>query len=365
MEDPGFLTRIDSRLAGSNLEGFLKESQKSGCSWFFIASAVISLITNGKNRRNTLAQLEEDERFQEHLQKAKERYKDEKEAKERAFKALLKQRQREFHREEAAARMERDLDNMELRQFFKDWPLKTSIKAIYDGRKKYPVDDCPLNIIIGKHTAYHPSGDSMLSYEAQYNGIIDSVQNEIKEFGIEATNLFRFCEKNSITGGPAVAYIYAMMSTMPCVVIMPNENHIDKTLSINVSLWTQDALFPYHRSLFTLEYNEAKAIHDKEYFQKKKRELISHYTAICGVFNDIYMLIEKQVKPRFCEYTDLTGLFADYPQLKDFTIKEYSSLVSDENIEESTGIDIMSEIVGKEEGGFINAAIKKALNKIK
>ena len=83
------------------------------------------------------------------------------------------------------------------------------------------------------------------------------------------------------------------------------------------------------------------------------------------MFNDIYMLIEKQVKPRFCEYTDLTGLFADYPQLKDFTIKEYSSLVSDENIEESTGLDIMSEIVGKEERGFINAAIKKALNKIK
>ena len=365
MENLGLFARVDEKLASSKLEGFLKDSQKSGCSWFFIASSVISLITNGKNRKNALAQLEEDERFQEQLQKAKEKYKDEKEAKERAFKALLKQKQREFYREEATARMENDINNMELRLFFKDWPLKTSIKAINDRRKEYPVNECPFSIIIGKHTEYHPSGNSMLSYEAQYNGIIDSVQYEVEKFGIEAKQIYRFCEKNSITGGPAIAYIYAMMSALPCVVIMPNANHIDKTLDINISLWTQDSLFPYHKQVFTLEYDENRAINDTDYFLKKKKELTSHYTTICAVFNDIYMLMEKQVKPRFCEYTGLDALIADYPQLRNFMIQEYSSVLLEEHTEDVTGPDIMTELMGQKEADFINGAIKEALNKIR
>ncbi|MBQ3250283.1 MAG: hypothetical protein IJB05_03965 [Bacteroidales bacterium] len=364
-ENLGPLARLDATLASSKLEGFLKNSQKSGCSWFFIASAVISLVSGAKTRQNAFAQLQEDEAFQQRLQEAKEKYKDEKDADERAFRTLLKQMQREFHKEEAIERIQNDLDKMELQLFFKDWPLKTSIKAINDLRKTQSIDNCPLNIIIGKHTIYSPNNNSILSYESQYCDIVDRVINEIKSIGVEATNVYRFCEKNSITGGPAIAYIYAMMSALPCVVIMPKANHLDKTLSVNVSLWTQDSIFPYHRSLFTIEYDENKAIDSKEYFLKKKNELISHYTTICGVFNDIHMLIERQVKPHFCRYSEKDSLFADFPQLRAFAIKEYSALISDINNEQSTRVDIMTEIMGRKEAEFIQGAIKEVLNEIK
>ena len=78
----------------------LDKIQESGCSLFFITSSVMSFLSGKKNRKASLENAEKDESFQRELQRQKERYDDAKEAKERAFRLWIKQKQRQWTAEE-------------------------------------------------------------------------------------------------------------------------------------------------------------------------------------------------------------------------------------------------------------------------
>ena len=318
--------------------------QNSGCSFFFLTSSIISITTSIKNKKRELANVKNDLEFQRILTEQSEQYKDEKEAEENAFKLWLTEEQRKNKREETSKKIQKDLDTMELKPFFNDWPLALTAQAVLE-KCKQPASN-QLTTIVGKPSGI-PNGNSLLADYKQYGEMVDSVATTLKDMSI-----YRYNE-NAASDGPSLAYIYSMMSTIPSVVIMPIVNTLDKSLTIRVALWNQDSSFPYQRSVFTLDYEENRAKNDSEYLENKTKELVTHYISIAWVLNDIFMAIENGCSPTFPNYAKENSIFENYPNIKEFVNNEYSVLSYQENN------DLLKECRGR-----INAEqIQNCMNK--
>lgn len=311
--------------------------QQSGCSWFFLTNSVLSIITGEKNRNNSLKNAAEDEKFQRILQQQKEVYEDEKEASDKAFKLWLKQKQREWYREESSKRLENELNKEELRMFFRDWPLQIAIKTINDKRKQLTTYSS-MNVVIAKHNI-GVANDPLSSF---YNNIVDQVQSHMRDFGLNESEvyIYRFKDDNKVIGGPALANIYSMMNSLPTIVIQPKIDKANQKLCISLGCWNQDSLFPLQKTVMELNYDMTMVDMDRDYLDMKIKEITYAYVTIAMVINDTHALIEKGsdlIYPEFAKKHDLGVL---YPKLAEFAKNEYKSLLNPNiNICEREGIN--------------------------
>ena len=320
------------------LEKVINELQKSGFSWFFVTSSVLTCIIGEKNRNNSLKNAEKDEKFKKMLQQQKEIYEDEKEARDRAFKLWLKQKQREWSREESSKRLENELNKEELGMFFRDWPLEISIGRINEMRRQLTTYSS-MNVVIAKHNI----GDAKDQLSVFYrDNLVDHVQSYMRDFGLDESkvNIYKFKDKNKVIGGPALANIYAMMNSLPTIVIQPKIDKVNKKLCISLGGWNQDSLFPHQKKVMELNYDMAMVVMDKDYQDMKFKEITYAYVTIAMVINDTNAIIEKGsnlIYPKFAEKYDISVL---YPKLAEFAKNEYMSLLNtDINISERDGIN--------------------------
>lgn len=352
----------------NNLGDAIDKIQASGCSLFFITSSVLSIISGKKNRNLSLENAEKDEDFQRELNKQKERYEDFKEAKDRAFKLWLKQKQRKWVAEETARRVENEFAKVELNMFFEDWPLQLNIATI-NGRRKTVQNKVPLNIIVAKHTT---GGKDPLS--VLYSKIVDQVQTYLREMNLSCVDensskvcVYRFKNDDElkVVGGPALANIYAMMSAFPSIVIQPKLDARNKKVAISLACWNQDSLFPFQRKIMELDYDTSMIDFSNDYLESKKRELICAYATIAIVLNDTYSLIENESDLLFPEFVKKYGIAEQYPRLIEFARKEYSSLLyyneiigNDKN--DVNADDYLNDSLSEES----RAKLKNALNEL-
>lgn len=321
---------LEEKLQKTVVGEFLNDLQMSGCSYFFITSSIMSILNAKRNKKISLENAEKDEDFQRELTKQKERYEDIKEAKDRAFKLWLKQKQRQWAAEETSRRIENDLLKADLQMFFDDWPLQLNIATI-NRKRKTEQNNVPLNIIVAKHAVEVKDPFSVL-----YPEIVDQVQTFLREMNLSCVDensskvcVYRFKDDKDlkVVGGPALANIYAMMSTFPSIVIQPKLDSRNKKIAITLACWNQDSLFPFQRKIMELDYDTSMIDFSKDYLDSKKRELICAYATIAIVFNDAYSLIENESDPLFPEFAKKHKIVERYPLLIEFARKEYSSLL--------------------------------------
>lgn len=299
-------------------------SSLGGCSPFFMTSSFLSTFNAWRNRENSMKNAMASEEFQKELQRQKELYEDQKEAEEWAFKYWLKSEQRKFAQKENVAKLENDLQKADLQMFFKDWPLQISIEAVNYKRKKCTSGFIPISVIVGKHT----KGKANDPLSLLYASLVDEIKPTLSALGIDESCIYRFKDDTDISGGAALAYIYSMMSTFPVVVILPCVDGRHHKFNISVGIWSQDSLFPIQKQVLSLDLDSYRVATDKEYLDKKVEEIKYAYIAIAAVMNDSYSLIENNKRLVFPEYAIRKSLSSTFPQIMDFAIAEYKSLLS-------------------------------------
>lgn len=308
----------------------LSKIQESGCSWFFITSSVMSVMNTRKNRKNLYENALKDEEFSRELQKQKNQYEDVKEAEDKAFKLWLKQKQREWKREETLKKIENDYSREDLKMLFDDWPLSLSIAAIID-KIKYSETKFPMNIIIATHSV----GNAKDPLAKAYHSIVEQVQGLLKDLGLfdidakkTKVNIYRFKENNAVTGGAALANIYSMTNIFTSIVLQPKFKD-EKHLIISIAFWNQDSSFPFQKNVMTIDYD--KTIMDVKYSIQKSQEIIYAYATISIVMHDIHSLIEYGTSPLFPKFAIEHSIANQYPQYMEFACKEYSSVMKMNN----------------------------------
>lgn len=308
---------FDNEIVPEKLKSVLK-----GCSPYFITNSVLLWVNNKRNlkisKKNALADVE----FQKELQRQKEVYEDQREAEEWAFKIWLRRKQREFTHIENSQRLENDRQKADLTMFFNDWPLQIAIETI-NNRRKENTGSMPINIVVGKHAR----GDAKDPISLSYASLVDEIIPVLKVLGIQESNIYRFKDQSKVYGGVALAYIYSMMSVFPTVVILPAVDERYGKFNISVGLWNQDSLFPLQNEVFSLDYDAYRISIDKEYFNNKIKEIKMSYIALASVMNDAYSLLEYGKCPIFPEYAIKKSIISSYPQIINFAITEFKSLL--------------------------------------
>lgn len=339
----------------SFLNGMVQSVQHSGCSIFFITSSVLSLINGKKNRQNSLANALKDEAFQSELQIQKEKYEDIKEAQEWAFKIWLKQQQRKYAQNEISKKLENELLKEELKIFFRDWPLRIAIETI--NARRLAGNNCglflPMNIVIAKHNI----GNAKDRLSLLYPNLVDEVKDSLKKLGISDTHIYRFKNETTVRGGAALANIFAMMNSLPTVVIIPTVVDKNNQLSISIGCWNQDSLFPMQRKVIVLEYNASRMSNDKDYCESKFKEIRHVYVTIAAVLNDTYSLIENGLSPVYPSYARDNEIAQFSPDLIDFANNEYGSILE--------GVKSVRKLCDKANSEIIISEITQSINSLK
>ncbi len=336
------------------LGDMIRSAQNSGCSMFFVTSSLVSLYNGRENRRNSWENAIQDEAFQRELQGQKERYEDLKEAEERTFRLWIRRKQREFIRGEAARKLELELLKTELQMFFKDWPLKIAIEAMNEKRVRLSgqTKAAPMHVVIGKHNI----GSAKDALSRSYPMLVDEVKVALGRLGMMETNIYRFKDITTVSGGPALANIFAMMSCMPTIVILPSFDERMGLFSISVGCWNQDALFPMQRKIFTIDLDGMRLNADNEYKSRKVDEIAHAYVTIASVLNDTYSLLEEGVSPSYPAYARENAIALNYPYLSDFARKEYRSLLDNAKF--------VGDLCGATDYKFIDRALLRSIDNL-
>lgn len=328
------LENLEKTLSKTILGKTITDIQDLGCSWFFVTSSVLSILSGRKKNKNLLEHAQQDEQFQNELQKQKELYEDKKEAQERAFKLWLKKKQREWTREEANRKFENEYLKEELKLFFDGWPLEIAIQALIEQRKN-AIENLPMNIIIAKHSI---KGKDCLT--RNYNEIVNRVSGHLENLGLvnvdknqTKVNIYRFRDDNPLVSGPALANIYAMMSTFPTIVLLPKVDKIEKKIVISVACWNQDSLFPFQKKVCKIDFDFSTIDKESAYLESKIQELTYLYVTIAVVLYDVHSMLEYNTMPIFPDFLEKRqSIKASYPQLIEFAINEYSLMLSNNEI---------------------------------
>lgn len=320
----------DSVLQNTLLGDGINFLNETGCSLFFITSSISSMIAGSKNREKALADVKADIAFQEKLQKEKEKYEDEKEKKEAEFKLKIKFLQRQHSREQNCLKLQDEKKLTELEMLFSGWPLASSIGGLLDHIKSSSPFNADLNVVIGRVQSETEKDPLFLYYKdpvGTNKGITDFVIDTLVSLGYTKERLHLMNDKNQLYGGALFANIFAIMHSLPTIVISPVV--YDNKIHVNIGCWNQDSTFPYQEEVFAVDYNVQKAKAEVQYLEAKKKELVLMFVAIAAVFNETFLLTEgHDVEPKFATYSNEQEIKKKYPFILDFALKEYNSLLT-------------------------------------
>lgn len=319
-------------------------SMWEGCSAFFMTSSALSYLHGKKNRKVAMEHALQDERFTKELRRQKELNEDKKEAEERAFKIWLRNSQREFSRQMAVKKLSNDLAEADLRMFFADWPLQISVEALVEKQKRQSHHQ---NMCFVMAKAY--AGDANDAFSRSYSNIVEDTALLLDEIGATHHTIYRFKDKPTIVGGPALANIYAMMSNVPTVVMMPSIDNKKKLLSLSIGCWTPDSPFPFQKTVFSMDYQLQRINNDSAYLHACINKYAYACATVGGVLNDTYLLSEGVQQCLFPQFALDKALNKTYPEIANLAIAEYSSFIDSRN-------------VLYEENGDASAAIRELYN---
>lgn len=341
--------------------GSNNSSMWEGCSAFFLTNSALSFYYGKKNKKVALERALQDVRFTKELQLQKELYEDTKEAEERAFKIWLRRSQREFSRQMAVKKLSKDLDAADLRMFFADWPLQISVEALIE-KQKSPLTNQNMCFVIAK--AY--AGDAKDAFSRSYSTVFESITSLLSEIGMSQNTIYRFRDEPHVVGGPALANIFAMMSNIPTVVMMPSIDNKKRILSLSIGCWTPDSPFPFQKTVFSMDYQQQRITNDSTYLNACITKFAYACATIGAVLNDTYNLSEGIQQCLFPQFASDNSLNIKFPEIADLAIAEYSSFIDSRNVfyedngETSAALrEMYNDMERKKVERLINESIKR------
>lgn len=306
----GLLSMLDS--------GFM-ELSNWGCSPFFVTSSVMSVVLGSENRKQTMINAYEDEYFRKLLQIQQEKFEDQKEAEEWAFKKWIISFKRNNAKIRAKQQLQNELSKSELKQVFDEWPLKVSIESAIDSLSDFKANQ-NLAIIMGRL----PTKQKTDSIAKELNSVITSVRDIIDKYATNREYFYTFVENSKITGGAAIANIYSCLNAFPIMIIQPIL--LNKKIQLSIGLWTSDSLYPRIINAASMELDNSLAVNNKEYLISKELEIQTVITSIICITNDIYRAIEFHSVPVFPKM--VKDLKYDNSFILEYAKKEYMSIAS-------------------------------------
>lgn len=324
------LHAIDDVLQETALGQSVKFLNESGCSLFFITSSIASMVTGNKNRARALENEESDIAFKKELQRQKEQFEDAQDSADMEFKLRMKLLQRRHSREQNYEKFHSDQKKSQLEMFFNIWPLASSVGGLQSHIHNSPIFASPFNIVLGRvqiendkdplyHTYKDPNGTS--------NGITDIVIDTLANLGISKEYVHLVNESCQLYGGALFANVYAVMHSLPTIVISPVV--YERKVHISIGCWNQDSSFPYQDEVLVFDYDSQKALSNATYREGKIKEFIQSIVAVSAVFNETYLLSEGlPAENKYPLYAEKMNIAEDYPYIRDFAVKEYKSLLA-------------------------------------
>ena len=297
----------------------------SACSPFWITNIVLSFVNGISSNRRQKKDFDAELDFQKAISAQKIDHETARDTLERAFKVRQAEQRREHSEIQNRLRLNLDMQADELKMFIKGWPLKLSLQALQASRRA--ADSLPpaLMVVIASHEV-RGQGDPLARIYDGNNGIVDNVQSVLTTLGIPAANILRFKSEKVVTGGAAVANIFAMMSMFPTIVITPRVDRLNQRLILSVGCWYPSSKIPMQRNALDIEYNPMKMSAEAPYRIAKQKEIEATVTAVAAVANDIYALATSGREPIFPKYA-ADNDFARYPDVAAFIRREYSAAV--------------------------------------
>lgn len=291
------------------------------CSPFFLTGIFTSTVSGVINQVRSLKMAKRDIEFDKQVAEIKERYADYKAERDHAANLLKKQQKRQHKRDEVQKELIKDLNTAELKMFFRDWPLVLDINTIISGVGSTEAPS--LYFIIARHNQYSDKDPLSLSY----NNIVDLVKKNLRKLGITDDLVLTYKQKTERVGGPSVANCFALMQSIPTVMIMHSIGYDGKTIDFSVALWNQESRFPYNQRVFSFDYNKKKMLGDAEYKSLIEAKIVKATTTIAAVYNDCHRIIEYKKEASLPRFKDLFSLNSE-TVLKDFAVREYASLAN-------------------------------------
>ena len=348
----------------ANVQGDSDNSSMwEGCSSFFLTNSALSFYHGKKNRKVAMEHALQDVRFTKELQRQKELYEDQKEAEERAFKIWLRNSQREFSRQLAVEKLSNDLAEADLRMFFADWPLQISVEALVE-KQKGQLHNQNMCFVIAK--AY--SGDAKDAFSKSYSNVVENIALLLNEIGAIHNTIYRFKDKPTVVGGPALANIYAIMSNVPTVVMMPSIDNKKRILSLSIGCWTPDSPFPLQKTVFSMDYQQQRITNDSTYLNACITKFAYACATIGAVLNDTYNISEGVLQCLFPQFALNKALSKNFPEMANLAIAEYSSFIDSRNVfydESGKASAAIREIYNDMEREKVEKLITESIKKIR
>lgn len=298
----------------------------NSCSPFWLTNIGLTWVNGINSRKRQRKDWIDEKSFQESMTKLKNEYEDSKRLLDTAFQLRIKEQQREYAVIQTDLKLDLDIQKDEVAMFIKGWPLKLSLQAVQEMRRNLKSLPEFLTVIIASHDNALGKGDPLRHIYDGNMGIVDNVKRVLTGLGISSGNILRFRDGDVPTGGAALANIFAMMSNLPVVMIMPRVDRANKKLIVSAGCWYPTSKIPMQRRIFELDYSEVRMTNDAGYLKEKQKEIETAYLAITGTSNDIYSLVAFGKTPRFAQFCVEEGLLESYPNIGEFIRNEYRSI---------------------------------------
>lgn len=295
------------------------------CSPFFLTGILTSSVGGALNQVRSLKMAKRDIDFDKQVAEIKERFADYKADRDLTASLLKKQQKRQHKRNEVQKELIKDINTTELKMFFRDWPLVLDINTILGGLQS--PDNPALYFIIARHNRYSNKDPLSLSY----NVIVDSVKKNLRKLGISDDMVLTYKQSAERLGGPSVANCFALLQSIPTVIIMPSIGFDGKTIDYSIALWNQESRLPYSQKVLSFDYNKKKMLGDTEYKSMIEEKIVKATTTIAAVYNDCFRIIEYKKAAILPKFKYVFGIDSD-TILLNFAVREYSSLAESQKL---------------------------------
>lgn len=265
----------------TGLKSIIETMQGSGCSPFFITSAVQSLYFAGEGRKHQARMLEENIAFRERMQALRDEYSRERLDDQKLFRRESLELGRRFMIEQTVAHNRSRRKEIEFRDFMNHnyWPLVTNVYTALDMQsdlleRKTTV---PLNVLVSK-TELTYDRRSAYVYERFCEDLIDAMRS-LPDVIIEKCPWKELCQSRTA----AAMNVNYVMGGVPTLIVFPYRQ--DGVIGIETASWA------FGRGMQSMQHKKLLKIKDVA-TERIADTTLAAVKAAVGMTRDAYMLAE-------------------------------------------------------------------------
>ena len=298
----------------SGLSTILETLQGTGCSPFFITSAMQSAYFGNKARKHQAELMEANIEFKERMQELKNQYQRQRIDEQASFRRESYELGRQFLIRQTIIQNQSRRKQIEFRDFLNHnyWPLETDVYTVLDMQKDILEHKTivPLNVIVAK-TELTSDRKNIYRYEQFYEELTDSLRPLLGSITIEKKP-WKNLVQSRIGEAMNVNFI---MSGIPTLIVFPY--HMGDTIGIETAYWS------FGRGLQSMSHRKLLKIHNisQDAFSVT---VLNAVKATIGMTRDAYMLAEYHLPVTYPDIAETEVI--DDPALRQALSDHYTEM---------------------------------------